>query len=317
MANGHASVLGGGMTRILKAGVIGAGVFGGYHATQWARAKDVTFVGVFDTHPERAEALAENHGADAFADEASLLARLDVVSICSPAIAHGAGALAALRAGVAAYVEKPIASDPNGADAIVAEARRRGLVVACGFLERVTAQALGLFDLPEAPLFMQARRLGLPSPRNLDVSVVLDLMIHDLDMALALATAPPLTVEADGEYGANGRLDVVDAEITFESGFTASLSASRRASTRERTLRLVYPSGEVSLDLLSRTLSNTTPFSLNARFAETADGADPLGASLAAFTDAVRGHRSAPLADAEDGARGLDLALAVEQAVGG
>ena len=305
------------MSKILRAGVVGAGVFGGYHASQWARAKDVTFVGVFDTHPERAETLAENHGADAFADEASLLAHLDVVSICSPAITHGAGALAALRAGVAAYVEKPIATDPNSADAIVAEARRRGLVVACGFLERVTAEALGLFNLPEAPLLMRARRLGLPSPRNLDVSVVLDLMIHDLDLALALATAAPLTVEADGEYGANGRLDVVDAEITFESGFTASLTASRRAPTRERTLRLVYPSGEVFVDLLNRTLSNTTPFSLNARFAESADGADPLGASLAAFADAVRGHRPSPLADAEDGARGLDLALAVEQAVGG
>lgn len=305
------------MTKILKAGVIGAGVFGGYHAAQWGRAADVTLVGVFDTHPERAKALAERHGAAPFADQASLLARIDVVSICSPAVAHGAGALAALRAGVAAYVEKPIATDPNTADALAIEARRKGLVVACGFLERVTARALGLFDLPEAPLFMEARRRGLASTRNLDVSVVLDLMIHDLDLALALATSPPLTVEADGEYGANGGLDAVDAEVTFENGFTASFAASRTASIRERTLRLVYPSGEVAVDLLKRTLSNTTPFSLNARFAETAEGVDPLGASLAAFIDAVRGNRPGALADAEDGARGLDLALAVEQAVGG
>ena len=305
------------MTKILKAGVIGGGVFGGYHAAQWTRTADVTFIGVFDTHPERAEGVAEKHGGKAFADEASLLAQVDVVSICSPAVAHGAGALAALRAGVAAYVEKPLAVDPANADAIAAEARRRGLVVACGFLERVTAQALGLFDLPEAPVSMEARRLGLASPRNLDVSVVLDLMIHDLDLALALATAPPLTVEADGEYGANGRLDVVDAEITFENGFTARLTSSRTAPARERTLRLVYPSGEVAVDMLNRTVRNTTPFALNARFAETKDGANPLGASLAAFTDAVRGHRSTPLADADDGVRGLDLALAVEQAVGG
>ena len=221
-----------------------------------------------------------------------------MVSICSPAGAHGDGALAALRAGVAAYIEKPIAGDLKSADAVVAEARQRGLTVACGFLERATAQARGLLDLP-APLRLEARRFSLHSPRNLDVSVVLDLMIHDLDLALLLARAKPFAVEAEGTFGDDGVLCEVDAEVTFENGFTARCVASRVAPARKRGWRLLYPDRETTFDLLS------------------APAGDPLGVSLAGFSDAVRGRRPAPLATGEDGVRALDLALAVEQAVGG
>ena len=287
------------MTKILKAGVIGAGVFGGYHAAQWAKADDARLVGVFDPHEDRARAAAERHGGAAFGDLAALLAQVDVVSVCSPASAHGDGALAALRAGVSVYVEKPIAADLKTADAIVDEARRRGRVAACGFLERVTARALGLFDFPQAPLVLEARRLSLPSARNLDVSVVLDLMIHDLDLALALARCEALTVEAEGVFDDRGLLCQVDAEVTFENGFTARCAASRTARARERGWRLLWPGREVVADLLA------------------APDTDPLAASLAAFAAAVRGERPAPLATALDGARALDLALAVERAVGG
>ena len=123
--------------------------------------------------------------------------------------------MAALRAGAAIYVEKPLATDLETADRIAAEAAGRGLVVACGFLERAAARALGLFDLPRPPLRIEARRFGLPSPRNLDVSVVLDLMIHDLDLALCLARSAPFAVEAEGEHDAEGRLNAVNADILF------------------------------------------------------------------------------------------------------
>ena len=160
-------------------------------------------------------------------------------------------------------------------------------------------------------------RRGPPSPRNLDVSVVLDLMIHDLDLALALTSAEALAVEAEGACIANATLDTVDAEVTFDDGFTAAVSASRAAQSRERTMRLVFPSGDLTIDFLAHTFENNTAFALNGDFEASAAGRDRLGASLAAFVAAVRGEGAAPLACAADGLRALDLALAVERAVGG
>ncbi|HEY2482002.1 MAG TPA: Gfo/Idh/MocA family oxidoreductase [Caulobacteraceae bacterium] len=304
------------MRSTLRAGVIGAGVFGGYHAAKYAQSADVDLAAVLDPHPERAGGLAGRFGGRAFADLEAFLAAVDLVSIATPAIHHGRLALAALRAGKHVYVEKPIAVAPEEADAIVAEARGRGLVAACGFLERAAFAALGLYAIPRPPLRMECARLGPASPRNLDVSVVVDLMIHDLDLALHLTPAEPLTVEAEGARMANLHLDEAAAEVGFDDGFQALFRASRVADTRERTLTLVYAEGEVRLDLLAHRLENTTPWPLDAAFEESPGGRDRLGTSLAAFVAAVRGE-GAPLADAIDGARALDLALAVEHAVGG
>ena len=304
------------MTSILRAGVIGAGVFGGYHADKYAQLPGVELAAVLDTHPERAEALAGRHGAEAFADLARFLDVVDVVSVASPAVAHAAAALSALRAGKAVYVEKPLATSLQDADAIITEAAVRDLVIACGFLERAAFKVMGLFDIPEQPRLLEAVRMGPPSPRNLDVSVVIDLMIHDLDLALALARAEPMTVEAEGAAVANALFDQVEAEVNFDDGFTGLFRASRVAGQRERTMRLVYPSGEVRIDFLTHSFENTTPFTLNPGYDETPAGRDRLGASIAAFLAAVRGEAPGPLAGGLDGARALDLALAVEQAVG-
>jgi predicted dehydrogenase len=303
------------MVAQLRAGVVGAGVFGGYHAAKYAERSDTSLTGVLDPHPDRARGLAERFGARAFADLDELLSNVDVVSIAAPAQAHAALAVACLRAGKPVYVEKPLATSLADADAIGAEARRRGLVVACGFLERAAFRAMRLFDIPEPPLFMQAVRRGPPSTRSLDVSVVIDLMIHDLDLALALARRPALAVEASGACEVNDLLDVVEAEVVFDDGFTASLAASRVAQSRERSMRLVYGSGEIVVDFLDHTFSNSTSFDLDPMFEQSAAARDRLGASLGSFLAAVRGDCPAPLADAADGARALDLALAVERAV--
>ena len=304
------------MTSTLRAGVIGAGVFGGYHATKYAEAPNVRLSAVLDPHPERASELAGRFGGVACDRLAPFLDLVDVVSIAAPAIHHGRLALDVLAAGKSVYVEKPIAVNLDDADAIVAAAGRGGLVAACGFLERAAFQAMGLFEVPRAPLRMECARLGPASPRNLDVSVIIDLMIHDLDLALALTAAEALAVEAEGSCVANALTDEARAEVSFDDGFTALFRASRVASERERTLTLVYPDGEVRLDLLTHAFENTTPYALNPGFEDDPRSRDRLGASLAAFLSAVRGE-GAPLADARDGARALDLALAVEQAVGG
>ncbi len=305
------------MTSVFRAGVIGAGVFGGYHAAKYAELPDVRLAAVLDPHPERSGALADRFGGQAFTDMAGFLRAVDVVSIAAPAVSHGALALAVLCAGRHVYVEKPLATSLEEADAIVAEAAQRGLTAACGFLERAAFIALGLFDIPRSPLRMEATRCGPASPRNLDVSVVIDLMIHDLDLALALTQAGPLTVEAEGACVRHDLLDEAAAEITFEDGMIVSLNASRVAEGRARTLRLIYPDGEVSLDLIGHGFRNSTAYALDANYEQTPAARDRLGASLAAFLAAARGDAPAPLADARDGARALDLALAVERAVGG
>jgi predicted dehydrogenase len=303
------------MSKILRAGVIGAGVFGGYHAGKYATLPGVALAGVYDHHAVHAEALAAKHGGQVFATEAELIAAVDIVSIATPAIHHATPAIAALAAGKAVYVEKPVATSPQDAARIVKLATANGLVAACGFLERAGLAAMGLFDIPERPTLLEAVRVGLPNPRNLDVSVVLDLMIHDLDLALALTPDEPMAIEADGACVANRTLDRVDVEAEFENGFIARFRASRIAEARQRSMRIVYPSGEVRVDFLTRAFTNTTPFPLAADFAETAAGRDGLSASIGAFIAAVRGERAAPLATARDGERALHLALAVEEAM--
>jgi len=300
------------MGKVLRAGVIGAGVFGGYHAQKYAALPGVSLAGVYDHHAVHAAALAARCGGAVFQSADALIAAVDIVSIATPAVAHADPALAALQAGKSVYIEKPLAADPQDAARIAELAAGRGVVAACGFLERAALQAMGLFDVPEAPKLLEAVRTGPPSSRNLDVSVVLDVMIHDIDLALALAGAAPAMVEADGAAVANTTLDRVDAEAEFDDGFVARFRASRVAETRERTMRIVYPSGEVRVDFLTHAFSNTTPFALDPNFEATPAAKDKLGASLAAFVAAVRGERARPLATARDGVRSLELALAIE-----
>ena len=304
------------MSRVLRAGVVGAGVFGGYHAHKYATLADVELAAVFDPDMDRASALAGQLGVVATDDLEALISLCDVVSIASPATFHAEQALAVLKAGCSVYVEKPLATSLEDADKLIAAARG-GPVLACGHLERVMFAAMGLLDVPEPPAALFAVRKGPWSPRNADVSCVLDLMIHDIDLALALNPVEPLAVEAEGRTTIGPLLDEVRADVTLGDGSTLILEASRIAEVRERRMRLVYASGEVEIDFLTGAFSNTTPFALDPGFAETPAGKDRLGASLRAFLAAVRGEADRPAVTGEEAARALDLALAVEQAAGG
>ncbi|MBQ1540918.1 gfo/Idh/MocA family oxidoreductase [Caulobacter sp. CCUG 60055] len=304
------------MSDVLKAGVVGAGIFGGYHANKYAALPGVTLTAVFDPHVERSEALGGPLDAETFTDLDAFLAAVDVVTVASPAHTHAEVALAALRAGRHVYVEKPLATAMDKADALVTAAAASGVVLACGHQERIVFKAMGLFDAPERPLRLEAARRGPWSPRATDVTCVLDLMIHDIDLALQLAGGEPLTVEAEGRITHGPFADEVRAEVLFADGMTAVFDTSRIADERRRAMRLVYPSGEVEVDFLSRTFRNTTGFALDADFAKSATGKDPLGASVAAFLAAVRGEAARPAVTGEEAARALDLALAVEHATG-
>jgi predicted dehydrogenase len=303
------------MVESLRGGVIGAGVFGAHHARQYARLEGVVLSAVLDPHPERAAHVAMPLGGRAFHDLDAFLEAVDVVTVASPASFHAEQALAAVTAGKPVYVEKPIADTMEAAERIRTAADRRGLVVACGHQERVVFQAMGLLDVPEPPLRLEALRHGPPSLRSQDVSAVLDLMVHDIDLALTLS---PAAVVPAGEGGlvATGDWDAARAKVAFEDGFEAVFDVSRQAPSRRRTMRVVFPSGEVEIDFVARRFRNSTPFPLDPDFADTPAGQDPLGASVESFLMAVRGAAPRPVVTATEAIRALEVALRVEQAIG-
>ena len=299
----------------LKAGVVGAGVFGGYHANKYASLADVALKGVLDADPVRGAALADKLGVKAFTDPDAFYEGLDVVTIAAPASAHAAIARQALERGVHAYVEKPLALTVIDAKALVDLAATKGLVLAAGHQERAIFRAMGLLDAPERPLRIEAvRRSSYYPGRGTDVSCGLDMMIHDYDLALALNPSNPVSVKASGRIGHGPKLDEIFSETVFDDGMVLTVDGSRLDEGRKRTMKLVYPSGTVELDFMAKTFANGAAFDLDSDYAETADGQDPLGASVQGFLAAVRGHAPRPLVTGAEALRALDLALKVEAA---
>jgi predicted dehydrogenase len=300
---------------VLKAGVIGAGVFGGYHSGKYASLQGVDFVGVLDMDGARAEALAGKHGVKAFTDADAFFDKLDVVTIAAPAVAHAGLAEQALKRGLHVYVEKPLALTAADARRLVKLAEDQGVVLAAGHQERAIFAAMGLLDVPEPPIRIEAvRRSSYYPGRGTDVSCVLDMMIHDFDLALALDPSPPVELKAAGRVEHGPHLDEVFTEVQFADGMVLTVDGSRLDADRKRTMRIVYPAGEVALDFMAKTFSNTTPYALDPDYAETPQGKDPLGASVQAFLAAARGEAERPLVTGREALEALDLALRVEAA---
>ncbi len=299
----------------LKAGVAGAGVFGGYHANKYAALDGVSLVGVLDADPARGHALAGKLGARAFTDAAAFLQDLDVVTIAAPATAHAALVRAALEEGVHVYVEKPLALSVAEAAPLVELAKVKGLTLAAGHQERAIFRAMGLLGAPETPVRVEAvRRSSYYPGRGTDVSCGLDMMVHDYDLALALNPSAPARVRATGRIVHGPCLDEIVTEVAFDDGMILTVDGSRLDEGRKRTMKIVYPSGVVEVDFMAKTFSNGAGFALNPDYAETPDGKDPLGASVRAFLDAVRGTQPRPLVSGAEALRALDLALKVDAA---
>ena len=299
----------------LRAGVVGAGAFGRIHARKYSEDARVALVGVYDPDDERADQLADTHGARSFPTLEALLGEVDLVTLASPPSLHAGAAKAALEAGKHVLVEKPLATNAADGAALVALATKKRRALACGHQERLVFEAMGLFAAPERPTRIESVREGPWTGRSADVSVTLDLMVHDLDLALKLMGGKPDRVGANGkaEYGAAA--DAMEARLSF-GGTEAVFTSSRIAPARKRTMRIVYPSGEARIDFVARSFENGTGFPLNAAFAETRIGADPLGANVTAFIDAALGVAPRPAVTGEEALAVLELALAVDRASG-
>ncbi len=305
-------------TKQLRAGVVGAGVFGGYHAGKYAAAANIDFLGVFDPVSDRAQAVCAAHGGQAFDSLGALIEACDVITVASPAVFHHDAVRRALLAGRAVLVEKPLAATVDEARELAGLAAAHDLVLRVGHQERFVFHAMGLFgDLPQARI-LSARRMGVPSARNLDVSVTLDLMIHDIDLVLALAGAAPERVEAQMVEGRAGLADHVRCTLGFASGLTAELESSRVAEARDRVMEIGYADGRVArVDFIARTFEASPGLALNPDFADDTAARDSLGANVSAFLDAVRGAGTGyPAAHGEDGCLALETALRIDAAAG-
>jgi predicted dehydrogenase len=297
----------------LKVAVIGAGHMGRLHAEKFARCEGAELVAVVDPDAARAEAVAKPHHVKFFSRYKEIFPLAEAAVIAAPTDRHHEIAAACLDAGLHVLVEKPIARTLAEADELVALAAKKNVVLEVGHVERYNRAMLALFERVERPLFIDAERLSGFKVRGSDVDVILDVMIHDLDLAATLARSPVESISACGFSVLTGDIDIANVRIEFESGCVANISASRVSQTPVRKLRVFSTNFYVSADLQGGKL----------RFVHRREGAvqeseerfegDALSAQAAAFVAATRAKSPRPRG--QEGRRALELALEVGRLV--
>ncbi len=236
----------------LAVGVIGCGRMGRLHARVYAQMPQVKLVGVCDASAEAAEATAGEFGGRAFGHAEELLAEVKAVTIAVPTKFHAEVAEACLTRGIACLIEKPLAKDSADARRIVELASRAGVTVQVGHIERFNPAIRAMARLDVRPRFMEVTRISPLTFRSIDVGVVLDMMIHDIDIVLRLAQSPVAKVDATGVSVIGDVEDICNARLTFENGCVANITASRLALKTERRLRVFSRDAYVSLDYQKR-----------------------------------------------------------------
>lgn len=306
--------------RRLRCAVIGAGKMGSLHAQKYAARPDCELVAVVDRDPAAAARCAAAAGAQALTDYRTLLGRVDAVSIAVPTSLHHRVARDFLAAGAHVLVEKPITATVEEADDLIALARRHRRVLQVGHIERFNAALMAL-DLRRAPpRFIEATRIAPFSARGADVSVVFDLMIHDIDLILALVDAEVERVDAVGTPVFTDDIDIANARLSFAGGCVANVTASRASQKVERKMRLFLPDGYAAVDFQNRSLQRVRLGEPRMRdgvpnvLTETQvfDGDDPLATEIGCFVDCVRGGTEPPTSGAT-GRRALALAARIGQ----
>ncbi|WP_217358710.1 Gfo/Idh/MocA family protein [Thalassococcus sp. S3] len=297
---------------VVRTAVIGVGHFGRFHAEKYAASENADLVAVVDADATRAGEVASKHGAQALTDYRALIGLVDAVSIAVPTIAHYEIARFFLDHGVHVLVEKPFTSTIAEADDLILRARSANLVLQIGHLERFFCADSGLFDQVTAPLFIEALRIAPFKPRGADVSVIFDLMIHDIDLIASLVDAPIVSVDAVGTPVLSDHEDIVNARIAFENGCVATITASRIAFKSERKLRVFQPDCMLVANLLERRMTCvrkiTTEDGPRLDVDEWEVGAqDPLRTEISSFLQAVASGGE-PVVTGEDGREALIIA---------
>ena len=302
----------------LRLAVIGVGHLGQHHARILEAMPGVTLVGVADIKGDRARDVASRHATTAFTDAAELLGRVDGVCIATPTIAHVDVALPFIASGAAVLVEKPIAASLADADRLLAAAAARGTLVATGQTERFNPAVAAALPLVSSPRFIEIHRLGTFPERSLDIDVIFDLMIHDLDVLLAIVREEVVAVEAVGVNVLTPRVDIANARLRFASGCIANLTASRISRERVRKARFFQHDAYVSIDYAAQELEmyrlvphdGGRPVIEGGRIEVASD--EPLRRELEDFVSAIRDKRP-PAVTGSDGRAALALATRISE----
>ncbi|MDD5273206.1 MAG: Gfo/Idh/MocA family oxidoreductase, partial [Methylovulum sp.] len=303
--------------------VIGTGYLGKFHAEKYASLPDCQLLAVVDVNPEAAHAVAAKHGAQALTDYRQLLdGSVDAVSIVVPTTLHHSVAKDFLAAGVHVLVEKPITVTVAEADDLIATAHAHNVVLQVGHLERFNPAVLGL-DKDEQPLFIESHRLSPFNPRANDVSVVLDLMIHDIDIILALVNSEVERIDASGTAVLTQGTDIANARLLFKNGCVANVTASRISMKLERKMRLFRPSSYVAVDFQNRVLTKHRtgakemfPGIPEIETEESVfESGDALLAEIKHFVNCIQ-TGSVPLVSGEAGRRALATAIRITALLG-
>ncbi len=316
------------MTNIINVAVVGAGAFGRNHARVYhelsGQDASIKLAAVVDSDLARAEATAQEYGARAYSSIDQLIQNEDIqaASVAVPTVHHLAVASKLMEAGIDVLVEKPLAATLQEADTLVALLERLGCIGQVGHLERFNPAVRATLPLITDPMFFEVHRLSVFTPRSLDVDVVLDLMIHDLDVVLAFVNSPVKEIRAVGLPILSGKVDIANVRMEFESGCVANLTASRVSTERVRKLRFFQPGQYISIDygrqdvIVFSVGDSSNPAavpSVNPQIsmgkpAVTAE--EPLHAELKSFLHSVR-QRSQPLVSFPEGRRALAVALEI------
>jgi len=296
-----------------RVAVIGCGDFGRNHVRVY-RELGAEIAGVFDTEPARRERVAAEFGVPALAGIGNLAGQVDAASVAVPTISHAQVGCGLLAQGIDVLVEKPMAASLEEADELIAAARRHDRILQVGHVERFNPGLVAVKPHVSRPLFFEVHRLGIFSPRSLDVDVIYDVMIHDLDILLSLVAEPVTDVRAVGIPVVTKRVDIAHARLEFAGGAVANVTASRVSTERVRKLRFFQHHEYLSVDFARRD-------AVRIRVADSAvqgppqfdfeklpaEPIEPLRAELAAFLEAVEARKT-PLVDGAAGRRALELA---------
>jgi predicted dehydrogenase len=320
---------------MLRVGVVGVGHLGRHHARVYSALPSCELAGVYDVDAGRARAVADEFGTRATDGLSELIERADAVSIAVPTTAHREVALACLEAGVHVLIEKPIASDLEEAEAIVSAASRRGLVVQVGHVERFNPAIRAALAVLSEPRFIEAHRLGIFVPRGTDVAVVLDLMIHDIDLILSAVGSEVAWIDAVGIPVLSPSIDIANARIRFEDGCVANVTASRVSREKVRKIRFFQADAYITVDCLApavevfrrRDVPEQTLWAIASgeipggltdvvdHETLTLDEGEPLRLELESFVDAVT-TGSRPVVSGEDGLKALKVVLEILDQMG-
>jgi predicted dehydrogenase len=307
----------------IRVGVVGVGHLGKFHVEKYARMSGVELVGIADIDGERRESIARQYRIPGYKDHRPLLTRIEAVSIAVPTSEHTCVARDFLEQGTDVLVEKPITSSLTEAEELISLADAHQRILQVGHLERFNPVYLMAKPRIKDPLFFESQRLSPFKARSLDVDVVLDLMIHDLDLILDLVPFPVREVHGVGVPVVSPRVDIANVRIQFQNGCVANITASRISQKESRRMRIFQPAGYLALDFVEKTFSQVRPepaeggLAPGTRFVsekEKPASGDALEEELRAFVEAVR-TRCRPTVCGEDGRKALALALRINQEI--